>query len=86
MRLVMASAKNHSRIRPSDSASAITTARVERLGRLAGHVVNVGVTPQFPSPSSGARFWLSDAFMQREHRSRIAVPQVPVGEKHGRDQ
>jgi Bacterial protein of unknown function (DUF885) len=34
MRLVTASAKNHSRIRPSDSASAITTARAERLGRL----------------------------------------------------
>jgi hypothetical protein len=30
MRLVTASAKNHSRIRPSDSASAITTARAER--------------------------------------------------------
>ena len=35
MRLVTASAKNHSRIRPSDSASAITSARAERLGRLA---------------------------------------------------
>ena len=34
MRLVTASAKNHSRIRPSDSVSAITTARAERLGRL----------------------------------------------------
>src|SRR5580692_8909010 len=34
MRLVTASAKNHSRIRPSDSISAITTARAERLGRL----------------------------------------------------
>src|SRR4029077_3368897 len=31
MRLVTASAKNHSRIRPSDSASAITTAHAERL-------------------------------------------------------
>jgi hypothetical protein len=61
MRLVTASAKNHSRIRPSDSASAITTVRAERLGRLAGHVVNLGVTPQCPLPSSGARFWLSDA-------------------------
>jgi hypothetical protein len=50
MRLVTASAKNHSRIRPSDSASAITTVRAERLGRLAGHVVNVGVTPQCLSP------------------------------------
>jgi hypothetical protein len=70
MRLVMASAKNHSRIRPSDSASAITTARVERLGRLAGHVVNIGVAPQCPSPSSGARFWMSDAFMQRERLGR----------------
>jgi hypothetical protein len=35
MRLVTASAKNHSRIRRSDSASAITIARAERLGRLA---------------------------------------------------
>jgi hypothetical protein len=35
MPLVTASAKNHSRIRRSDSASAITTAWAERLGRLA---------------------------------------------------
>src|ERR1700730_1107051 len=34
MRLVTTPAKNHSRIRPSDSVSAITTARAERLGRL----------------------------------------------------
>ena len=50
MRLVTASTKNHSRIRPSDSASAITTARAKRLGRLAtneqgqpeGGAVNIG--------------------------------------------
>ena len=81
MRLVMASAKNHSRIRPSDSASAITTARLGRLGRLAGHVVNVGVTP-----TSGARFWLSEAFMQREHLGRSPFLKFQLEDKHGRDQ
>ena len=34
MRLVTASAKNHSPILPSDSVSAITTAHADRLGRL----------------------------------------------------
>ena len=41
---VTASAKNHSRILPSDSASAITTARAERLG--------AGSSPMLPSMST----------------------------------
>jgi hypothetical protein len=50
MRLVTASAKNHSRIRPSDSASAITSARAERGAIRAGvqlHSMSGSVWPGF---------------------------------------
>src|ERR1700730_854722 len=59
MRLVTASAKNHSRIRPSDSASAITTARAERLGAL-GHEKKTPIEIIRSSRASiprGARHW-----------------------------